>query len=65
MKQKPMLVALVATTAIALCCAAGLAYTVHSIRQYEKKNSVSILFAKSGNSVGNSPKPPKMVVTLR
>ena len=41
MKQKPMLVALVATTAIALCCAAGLAYTVHSIRQYEKKNSVS------------------------
>ena len=61
MKQKPMLVALVATTAIALCCAAGLAYTVHSIRQYEKKNSVSILFANSGNSVRNSPKPPKMV----
>ena len=54
MTKKTMLAALAAMTTAALASATGLIYTLISVREYESKNGVKILFGENENSMRNS-----------
>ena len=54
MTKKTLLAALAAMTIAALASATGLFCTLRSVREYEKKNKVRVLFCENENSVRNN-----------